>query len=363
MRGARKNAAWVLAAAGVLGVAAESRAACPAVPSWASGRNAACELVVNSGNALGAVTFDSEMSYAKKVTGGLYDCGSDSARCNHAYFEYELDGYNGTAVTGNSCTGPNQCGQGPKGNSSDLGRIWANVRAESILMKGLYFHNGWKACGDCTSNAQQPHVDNLQVWGQNNQIVRNLIIQDTIFRNSDDQLFHMTQTGGGLKVLVLQNVLLDQQSLFIQECSKRAAGAGGLQDSGCGGNPNTLPSNANDHSNNWDTWLIGVRTTGGVQMRMAQAGSEATNKVIFVDTPTSAIDLRYNTGVKKTYASIEAAIAAGEKKPPFVELSCAGWATKPAKCVSTQGPKGDGGGPTTPPPTTPTPLPAPVQLN
>jgi hypothetical protein len=357
-----------IAAAVALGVFAASlpaagQSGCPATPSWAVGRTASCQLRVDTRTSLGVVTFGSEKSYGKGVTGGLYDCGSDSARCNHAFFEFDLDGYNGTPVTGNSCIGPNKCGQGAKGNSSDLARVWDQVRAETVLYKSLIFQNGWKACGDCTSSAQQPHVDNLQVWGNNNQIVRNMIMQDMIFRNSDDQLLHMTQTGYGIRVLVFQNVLIEQQNLFIQECQKRVSGAGGLLDNICAGGPNTIPSNANDHSKNWDTWLIGVEARQ-VQLRIATAGYTATTKIILVDTPASVIDLRYHTGTLKQYPSIEAALAAGETKPPFVELSCAGWATKPAGCVSKRGPASDTSGPTNPPPPPPpTALPAPVQLN
>lgn len=346
-----------------------TRAACPSTPSWSSGRTADCKLKVESGiGSVGTVTFDKERSYGK--SGALYtaDCGTDAARCNQTFFEWDQDGYNGTKPTGSSCTTASSCGQGPKGAGSDLTHIWVNMRAKSILWKSLLIQNGWKTCPNCTSSSENPHVDNLQVWGQGNELFQYLVIQDTIFRNSDDQMMHSSQVqenGGDVKAVVLQNVVFEQQPLYQQECAARAARYPAM-DNGCSGGPLRVPNNGAKNTQQWDIWLIKVRSPLAIQGGSCP-GACMTNRVILVDTPSAVFSRANHTGTLVTYTSIEQALAAGEKEPPFLRLSCGGWASPPAGCVSAPGPRSDTTPPPNPPPPTEpppvTPLPAPVQLD
>jgi hypothetical protein len=351
-------------------LSAPAGAACPAVPSWAAGRTTDCKLRVNSGIPdLGTVTFDNEKSYGK--SGSLFQptCGTDSARCNQTFFEWDLDGYNGTKPSGSSCTTSNSCGQGEKGAGSDLSHIWTQIRAKAILWKSVILQNGWKACPGCTSSAANPHVDNLQIWGQFNETFHYLVLQDVLFRNSDDQMLHSSQVqekGGDIKAVVLQNVVFEQQTAYQTECRARAERYPAM-DSGCSGGPLRVPNNGALNSQQWDVWFIKVRSP------LSMGGGTCpdscmTNRVIMIDTPSNVFDRTNYKGTLVTYPSIEAALAAGEKEPPFLRLSCGGWASPPAGCTSTVGPTGNSSGPTNPtepppPPPPPPALPAPVQLN
>lgn len=334
-------------------------AACPPAPGWAEGRTAGCDLRVNSGIAsLGTVSFDHERSFGS--SGSLYtaDCGTDADRCNDTFFEWNLDGYNGTPVTGSSCLTGGSCGQGPKGAGSDLSHIWTGMRANVILWKSLVLQNGWKACPGCTSSSENPHVDNLQIWGRHSELFRYLVIQDTLFRNSDDQMIHGTQVreeDGDIKAVVLQNVKFEQQSAYMTECGKRASRYPAM-DSGCSGGPLRIPNNGADNSQQWDIWLIGVES------ELSIGGGSCpnycmTNRVILVDTPRDTFNTSNFRGTLVQYDSIEQALAAGESEPPFLRLSCAGWSNPPAGCVSQRGPAGDTSGGSTP---APDPLPAPL---
>lgn len=319
------------------------------VPLWALGRNGSGDLQVNGGPTLGTVTFASEYvnsSPSDTETGGC-------TPVDRVAYDWTYDGYLGAGW--GVCITPGAC---PDNDRQDLTHpTWHDTANRHVLIKNWDVRNAYK-----TTVTGDPHVDVTQILnapGWNGWFV----MQDSTLMNSDDGIVQW-QFGAGAGNLsgcgsfegqavanfggvVVQNLVLDQQAEFTQDCLDR-----GVDTAGCSGEGNFLGS--------WEAgtgWLINYQTNGWT-ITLQQAWDKV---VVVGSTPDLALrsdGIGYNfstasacTGspcmlsnnVWGPYANIEAAIAAGHTEPPFVRLSCSGWETPPPHC---SGPGAPGSGPT-----------------
>ena len=297
------------------------------VPSWATGRNTTGKLMVNSG-ALGTITFNSEhvgKSPPETEVGGC-------TPADRVAYNFSKDGYEGRSAP--ACRTVGACGE----ENNDLAHpVWKDGAYRHVLVKNWNIKNAFK------TNIN-PHVDVTQVldspgWGGW------FVVQDSTFKNSDDGLvqWQFGYNGGscgsyGGKAqkefggVVVQNVVLGQDADFNADCRARP-GAG----DGCG-TGNFLGSWNGPN----EGWFINYQTNGWT-ITLQQSWK----KVVIVgnvpDFMFRGDNSGYNFATQQTcssgtcsfggrvfgpYPNIEAAIAAGHAEPPFVRLSCSGWADK-----------------------------------
>jgi hypothetical protein len=318
---------WLAAfAVGFVFIASASLA--QTTPPWATGRDANGKLLVNAGTA-GTVTFRSEYRGSYPNEGEIAGC----TPADRVAYDWTVDGYQGRPF--GSCRTAGVCSN----ENLDLAHpSWKDSALRHVLVKNWNLKNAFK-----TNPA--PHVDVTQVldspgWGGW------FVVQDSMLKNSDDGIvqfqFGYQGTGGCAAVagkprdafggVVLQNLTLGQDAAFVADCQARG-------DTVC---------NQGNHMGSWNPgegWLINYRTNGwGITLQ------QAWKKVVVVG---NLPDLSFRTGdayafstqqsctaapcsfagrVFGPYPSIEAAIAAGHAEPPFVRLSCSGWAD-PRNCA------------------------------
>lgn len=314
-----------------------SLVAAQAVPEWALGRNGSNQLQVDGG-VLGTVTFASE--YA-----GTDPSDTENPGCtprDRVAYDRTVDGYEGR--TPPACLTTGAC---PNNDTYDLVHpVWKDTAHRHVLIKNWDIKNAFKT-------TLPPHVDVTQVldapgWGGW------FVIQDSTLKNTDDGLvqwqFGYVGTGGCGSVdgyarnvfggVVVQNLVLGQESAFNADCNNRAGG-----DDGC-----ALGNGLGSWNGPNVGWFINYQTNG-FPITLQQNW----DKVIIVgNTPDflfRADNIGYNFATASTctgspcsfsnrawgpYASIEDALAAGHAEPPFIRLSCSGWANT-ANCAAAGG--------------------------
>lgn len=291
------------------------------------------------------ITFEREVANAlnARVLGTHNTACKNAGGCNYLFWNVRADGYAGRPP--GSCLTPGQC---PEMEDQDVGHIWGSGKEKTVLIHGVELKNAFKVRHD-------PHVDTLQIFqGGHNAGRWPAVIQNTILRNSDDQILltgNMT-----LHTLVLQNVLIEEEQWFENDCKARAKLWAPLHQA-CAAN-NVIGSTAPVV-----VWLISLRKLGPTPA-LALATNVA--RAIVIDSleddgSNGGAWKRHRTQFRGTvahYASIEDALAAGETEPPFLEASCSGWLIPPVGCSSTLGP--DDGSSSPPPPPDPEHDPEPI---
>lgn len=294
-------------------------------PPWSAGRDSAGRLVVNSGT-LGNITFRSEVRGAYPQEGEIGGC----TPADRVAYDWSRDGYEGRPF--GSCRTVGACAL----ENLDLGHpAWTDSALRNVLVKNWSLKNAFKTNPD-------PHVDVTQVydspgWGGW------FVVQDSTLKNSDDGIvqyqFGYQGTGGCASYagkprnefggVVLQNLTLDQEAGFVADCLARPGRSGGSCSQG----------NFMGSWNPGEGWLINYKTNGWpitlqqqwkkvvVIGNLPDLGFRAGDAYAYstMQTCTTA-PCSFGGKVFGPYPNIEAAIAAGHAEPPFVRLSCSGWA-------------------------------------
>lgn len=293
-------------------------------PPWSAGRDSAGRLVVNSGT-LGNITFRSEVVNAYPRESEITGC----TPADRVAYDWTFDGYEGRPF--GSCRTRGDC----KYEDQDLAHpVWQDGAYRHVLIKNWNIKNAFKT-------TLAPHVDVTQAldspgWGGW------FVIQDSTLKNSDDGIvqwqFGYTSNScaayqgkpqNEFAGVVVQNVTLGQDAAFNADCLARPGASDGC------GTGNFLGSYNGPNVG----WFINYKTNGwGITLQ------QKWDKVVIVG---NVPDFSFRAGdsyafstaqnctsgacsfggkVFGPYPNIEAAIAAGHAEPPFVRLSCSGWA-------------------------------------
>jgi len=331
----------------LLSVLAESSYA-----SWEPSRNAQNQVVVN---ALGqSEAFDYELSNQQILTG--FSVGHDIPRTtNHLFYNLELDGYGGLPF--GSClrrgyllpdSDPNKelC---TANENKDLMRVWGNRNPDlqHVLLKNMTIKNAFRTYnvvdGDVVQNSRAlPHTDTFQAFysGSAQEDPQWLAIQDSVIKNSDNSLMIFSTRFAGI---LYQNLITACEAEFVQDGQQRilndhAEFTGNTNPSlfVCGNNTTVGTSKAAP------VWLVNVLPSSGAgrigvtneNARVVVVGNQEGDYRITTRDANRRVVPHPNV---RYYPNIEAALAAESSRPPFMELSCAGWATPPANCEDRRG--------------------------
>jgi len=320
--------------------------------SWEPNRNAQNQVVVN---VLGQnETFDYELSNQRILTG--FSVGHDIPRTtNHLFYNLELDGYGGLPF-GNclrrgyllSDNDPNKelC---TANENKDLMRVWGNRNPDlqHVLLKNMTIKNAFRTYnvvdGDVVQNSRSlPHTDTFQAFfsGGAQEDPQWLAIQDTVIKNSDNSLMIFSTRFAGI---LYQNLITGCDAEFVQDGQQRilndhAQFTGDTDPSlfVCGNNTTIGTSKAAP------VWLVNIFPSGGAgrigitnqNARVVVVGNQDGDYRVTTRDANRRVVTHPNV---RYYPNIEAALAAESSRPPFMELSCAGWATPPDNCENRRG--------------------------
>jgi len=324
----------------------------PVSASWEPSRNAQGQVVTNTAGQ--ANVFDYERSNQQILTG--FSVGHDiPASTNHLFYNMELDGYGGLPF--GSClrrgyllpdSDPNKdlC---TANENRDLLRVWSNRNPdlENVLIKNLTVKNAFRTYnvvdGEVVQNSRAiPHTDTFQSFYPGNaaEDPEWLVIQDSVIKNSDNSLMIFSTRFSGI---LFHNLTTTCDEEFRADGRQRI-----INDNATfGGSPN--PSvNVCGNSTTAGTskaapvWLVSISPSGGAgrvgvtnQMaRVVVVGNQEGDYRVTTRDANRRIVAHPNVHY---YPNIEAAIAGESTRPPFLELSCAGWATPPANCENRTG--------------------------
>lgn len=323
------------------------------VPVWSAGKDAQGRLLVPDGMGH-SIPFDQIRAGVKAPGGWQPSCpgASDKANgcpvCNQVIYGSVQDGY-----------------AAQSGKDADLLHVNTNSNVENLLVKDSIFQNAWTCNGGAWSRGglscadketSKAHVDLIQTIGapENGGWV---VLQGSKFINGDQNTAIIesadktrgrydsaTKTGqcadpAGAGGFVWQDVEIGNSKEFAADCLARGGPAS------CGsGNQIAMGSTTGSFG---DVWFIGVRNTSGLKIRAGAGvpkiivigGSGGRNgwpgplgpgPVAGDGTCNGKVAGNYGEKAAVTdvycYPSIEAALAAGHKRPPFLQLSSVGWA-------------------------------------
>jgi len=272
---------------------------------------------------------------------------------NELFYNLSLDGYGGLPF--GSClrrgylledSNPNKelC---TSNENRDLMRIWSNrnPNLKNVLMKNMTIKNAFRTYnvvdGDVvTSSSALPHVDTFQAFypGSATENPEWLVIQDTLIKNSDNSLMISSRTP--FKGAVYQNLETACDEQFRDDSAARnIADHNEFNPTGTPGGNHPCSNSVSFASNNSaPVWLIDIDTGGSIQIIndngpvIAIGDNSADWNINTRDDNSRIIDhpnIRY-------FNSIEEALLT-ESQPPYIELSCAGWARPPSGCESRVG--------------------------
>jgi hypothetical protein len=344
----------------------ESHAACPQTPMWAKGRDpATCQLLVEGGSSYGMIRFDQEKmqflgpgnSY-QPAGPGAKDVAGGCPTSNLAVWSSKFDNYSA----------------GTK-KQMDVSHMNTNSNAKFVLIRDSLFTNAWVCKGGAWSGpnglscaageTSDKHSDLLQIFGlpKDNGWV---VLQNTDLLNGDQQIgiwqtpsyqrgaYSSSSPRGicadpaGTGGMLWQNVRYgNPSSSFKSDCLAR----GNARWACAGGNQFVIKGDTGFPFG--DVWLVGVQNLSGARFRVMSdvpkivviGGSGGRNgwpgplgpgpSVGPGTCPNGKLPGKYNeSGTVDTavycYSSIESAIAAGHRPPPFLNLSATGWKTAPS---------------------------------
>lgn len=277
---------------------------------------------------------------------------------NQLFYNLELDGYGGlpfgsclrrgylldnTNSTKAVCTA---------NENRDLMRVWANrnPNLKNVLLKNMTIKNAFRTYnvvdGEVVTNSGDlPHTDAFQMYysGRSEEDPDWLGIQDTVIKNSDNSL--MITGGSKFDGAVYQNLHTLCDTEFAEDDRRRHENDARhfFPDE------EVRPSYSCTNSITFHSvvpatvWLIDVKagTQGdsGIQILNELApviavGAESQGwRILTREDRGKPIQPHPNV---RHYPTIEAALAL-ESRPPFIALSCSGWANPPANCESRLG--------------------------
>ncbi len=371
----------------LLFVAPVVHAQCPATPKWALGRDPkTCDLIVDGGPDYGQIRFDEERgnyqgpgnSY-RPPSAGANDVANGCPTSNTTVWGSTLDNYSAGAK-----------------KDEDVSHVNTNSNVKYLFIRDSVYTNAWVCKGGAWSGPNghrcaagensAKHTDVLQLFSppeDNGWIV----LQNSDLTNGDQQIgiwqspdlqrgSNAGSSGGkcpdraGTGGMLWHNVKYGNSQSFVDDCFAR-------------GGPEFACASGNQFVVKGDTphmfgaiWLVGVQNLSGAKFRVMSN----VPKIIVVGgsggrngwpgplgpgkakgpggCPNGKLSGQYNETGPVTevycYASIERAISAGHRPPPFLHLSAVGWERAPDDTTPPP--------PEEPPPTTepPPPVAAPV---
>lgn len=306
-------------------------------PSWSAGRDSAGRLIVNSGE-LGNIAFQSEYRSSHPREADF----TGPTPVDRVAYDWNLDGYEGRSF-GSFRTR----GEGRYENLDLAHPAWKDGAFRNVLIKNWHLKNAYKT-------NPEPHVDITQVfdsvgWGGW------FVVQDSSFKNSDDGLVQWQFGYQGIALpahqgkqhkefagLVVQGVTLKQEAGFVADAVARNDILG------------TDPVvNQGNHIGSWNGpnvgWFINFKTNGWpvtLQQRwemiivvgilpdfLFRTGDSYAFSV--AKTPTPGQHGAFGGRIFH-YPTIESALAAGHREPPFIRLSTSGWGNPQANAPLAQ---------------------------
>lgn len=326
-------------------------------PVWALGRSPAGKLEVDSKSNLGTITFEYENSSKKIFTG--FPIGHNIPDvANLLYFNVSLDGYGGLPV--GSCLKRAELlahGDPTKpiclaNQNQDLLRVWSNPgnALKNVLIKNVDIKNAFRSYNAVDgivvkSSNELPHTDTFQSYfgGDSPHNPNWLVFQDTIIKNSDNSLMIVGDTKW--KGFVYQNLVVPGcEAGFLTDARARVANDYQQYQ------PAFMPAGPSYHCSHAmhigtyysvPAWLVEVNPAGGSVAVYNQNGP-----IIVVGSNSSTLVITGSgTSTICRYRYLEDALTDSNtsdrcgnfSKPPFLELSCAGWRTPPPNCTTQAG--------------------------
>jgi hypothetical protein len=270
---------------------------------------------------------------------------------NQILFNTTIDGYGGhpygRCFTKAACTGVSGFTD-VLDSPEALLMIWGTSRIfRNLLIKNVEVKNA-------AVFEPGPHVDVLQTYtpmraGDEYMIGYQdwFVIQDSILKNSDHNT--MIMETNYFKGSLYQNVsVVGLDSAFMGDCLERLKTNGG---SHCGGNTRISAGYPWRPPNNEPraTWMVNVmppdKTSVEVDSNLAAYNPQTWGPIIMVGPKTKSFTVWTNFKVGNSwerairtekvyrYDTIEEALQV-HARPPFIELSCSGWASPPAGCTN-----------------------------
>jgi len=324
--------------------------------TWQPTRNSSGNITANF---LGTTEeFIFERSNQEVLTGFAVGHGLPRVE-NHLFYNLSLDGYGGLPFgsclqRGSLIPNNNPTKELCTANENrDLMRVWdnRNPNLKNVVLKNMTIKNAFRTFNvvDGTvvkTSRDLPHTDTFQTFysGRSQENPEWLVIQDTDIRNSDNNL--MIAGGSRFAGVLYHNLATGCDQAFLDDADARI-----INDHvrfSNNSNPRLIRCNNAMSINTTGeslVWLVEVSPGGGGARVGINNGSD---RVIVVGHRDFPIQTRLPNRQRVDhpnvhyYPTIEAALAgeaaAGEtRRPPLLELSCAGWQTPPDNCESRRG--------------------------
>lgn len=321
--------------------------------SWTPERNKDGVVTIDSSSRYGELIFENEQSNEEILTG--FPVGHNLPKvANRLFYNLKLDGYGGlpaqncltrgylmseTDATFELCNA---------NENKDLFRVWGgrNPNLKHVLVKNVEIKNAFRTYNVVdgtvvTKSSALPHTDTFQSYfgGSAQEDPEWLVIQDSIIKNSDNNL--MIVGGTNFKGFLYQNLTTTCEQWFIDDKHKRQENDyteftpdKTPPNHGCGNYMNVSSDSPAE------VWLVDVfpgNNTVNANNKNNTVVLIGANKDDIRVTTRDENKKRIEHPNVKRYETIEAALADGQTRPPFLDLSCAGWQTKPLGCESVPG--------------------------
>lgn len=332
-------------------------------PAWAR-RNEYGKIIVDSKSAQGTIAFDSEISFAYKKSGFPLGHNLGESIENKLFYNLKLDGYGGLPMGSCLKRGYLIPDSDPTKNicqaneNVDLFRDWSQfyarngevTRFKNTLIKNVDVRNAFRTYNYVDgrvvkSSYDLPHTDTFQSYyggaaGEKNS--QWLVVQDSIIKNTDNGGMIVGDTH--YKGFLYQNLEVGCDSAFIADGLKRIRndyirhGAVPAHEYVC---TNHIGTSSYYYA---PTWLIDIEftnplvrvVTNGAPVVVIGKNREKLNISFFGSTKPGEICL---------YPTVEDALndkdvkdgCGNFERPPFLELSCAGWRNPPLNCETRRG--------------------------
>lgn len=323
-----------------------------------------------TGPAIDFSSFDFQMRDQRILTG--FPIGHNLPKAtNELFYNLELDGYGGLPF-GSCLYRKETLGQTIGGitrnyssdeqtycvanENKDLMRVWGNrnPNLKNVLLKNMTIKNAFRTRNEVDgvivkSGSGLPHTDTFQSFytGNSKENPDWLVIQDTLIKNSDNSL--MIHGGGRFKGAVYQNLETGCDQAFRADARERAkndyrayksTNEAEVEEKARGKNP---CSNSMNFASKVAApfWLIEIQNTNRVGASNQNAPVIVIGSVANDGTPLRVTTRDANRKVIThpnvlRYATIEDALRL-HARPPYIEMSCAGWKSPPRGCEARRG--------------------------
>lgn len=334
-------------------------------PAWAK-RDVHNNLVIDSKSAQGILSFEYENSFANLKTGFPVGHGIKPHIENRLFYNLKLDGYGGLPMGSCLTRGYLMSDSDPTkkiclaNENKDLLRDWSQLYTrdpneitpyKNTLIKNVDVQRAFRTYNHVDGKLMKsgndlPHTDTFQSYyggktaGEKN--AQWLAIQDSIIKNSDNGGMIVGDTH--YRGFLYHNLEIGCDAAFVADGLKRIRndyiyhGATPAYEWVC---TNNIGASSYNYA---PVWLIDIHYTNpgvGVRSNGAPVVIIGQNKdklqISFAHNSTPGEVCRYNT-IEDALNDNDVSDGCGKfERPPFLELSCAGWKNPPANCESRRG--------------------------